>query len=195
MNPIKIGGLIAELRHTAGLTQLQLANILNVSDRTVSKWECGQGLPDISMFALLADTFGVNVEVLLSGEMATNDLSAGNMQKANYFVCPECGSFAICMGGVEITCCGKPLAALIAQKADVDERLTVEQVEDEWYITANHPMTKEHYISFVALLNGAKLTLIKQYPEWNLEVRLPRSKRGILLWYCTQHGLFRQILK
>lgn len=41
MNPIKIGGLIAELRHTAGLTQLQLANILNVSDRTVSKWECG----------------------------------------------------------------------------------------------------------------------------------------------------------
>lgn len=195
MNPEKIGGLIAELRHQSALTQVQLANRLNISDRTVSKWETGQGLPDISMFAELADIFGVNVDVLLNGEMTTNEVSGGNMQKSNYFVCPNCGSFSICSGGAEINCCGKPLAALVAKKADPTECLQVESVEDEWFITADHPMTKEHYISFVALQNGAKLTVIKQYPEWNLEVRLPRREKGRLLWYCTQHGLFWQTLK
>ena len=55
-------------------------------------------------------------------------------------------------------------------------------------------MLKEHYISFVALLTGDTLTLKKQYPEWDLQVRIPGRTHGKLLWYCTEHGLFYQLV-
>lgn len=42
-----------------------------------------------------------------------------------------------------------------------------------------------------ALAEGDTLVLCRQYPEWNLQARLPGFRRGTLLWYCTQHGLFR----
>ena len=53
-------------------------------------------------------------------------------------------------------------------------------------------MEKGHYISFVALLTGDSILLRKQYPEWDLQLRLPAFAHGKLLWYCTQHGLFYQ---
>ncbi len=62
------GALIAELRHAAGLTQAALAKKLNVSDKTVSKWESGLGYPEITQFPILAALFGVSVDYLLTGD-------------------------------------------------------------------------------------------------------------------------------
>lgn len=56
-------------------------------------------------------------------------------------------------------------------------------------------MTKTHYISFVAFVTGDRIQIIKQYPEWNLNVRFPKSGHEMLIWYCTEHGLFYQLLK
>ena len=56
-------------------------------------------------------------------------------------------------------------------------------------------MSREHYISFLALLTGDTLVLRKQYSEWGLEARLPYFARGTLFWYCTQHGLFYQEIR
>ena len=53
-------------------------------------------------------------------------------------------------------------------------------------------MTKEHYLSFVAFLTSDTLIFKKQYPQWDLQVRLPRLGHGRLLWYCTRHGLYDQ---
>jgi hypothetical protein len=72
--------------------------------------------------------------------------------------------------------------------------LKTEVVEDEWFITSDHPMRKDDYISFVAFLTGDRMELMKQYPEWDLQVRLRKRGHGMLVWYSTSKGLFYQLL-
>ncbi|MEY8432508.1 helix-turn-helix transcriptional regulator [Lachnospiraceae bacterium 48-42] len=68
MNQEKIGKFIAECRKEKNLTQLQLAEMLNISNRAVSKWETGKSCPDVSIMMELCDILGINVNELLSGE-------------------------------------------------------------------------------------------------------------------------------
>ena len=194
MDNEKIGKLIYGLRKERNMTQLQLAEILHISDKTVSKWERGQGCPDISLLVDLSRVLGVDMEKLLSGRLEANEERGGNMKKLNFYVCPECGNVITTMTEAGISCCGKKLQPLEAVKAPDEERLLVENIENDYYISSDHPMLKEHYISFVALLTGDTLTLKKQYPEWDLQVRIPGRTHGKLIWYCTEHGLFYQLV-
>ena len=194
MDSEKIGKLIYGLRKERNMTQLQLAEILHISDKTVSKWERGQGCPDISLLVDLSCVLGVDMEKLLSGRLEANEERGGNMKKLNFYVCPECGNVITAMTEAGISCCGKKLQPLEAVKAPDEERLLVENIENDYYISSDHPMLKEHYISFVALLTGDTLTLKKQYPEWDLPVRIPGRTHGKLIWYCTEHGLFYQLV-
>lgn len=76
MDQIKIGRLIAECRKKQGLTQLQLAEKLNITDRAVSKWETGRAMPDTSIMLDLCEILGISVNELLIGEefmMEQND--------------------------------------------------------------------------------------------------------------------------
>ena len=194
MDHKKIGALIARLRKELGLTQRELAERILVSDKAVSKWERGLGCPDISLLERLSAVLEVELSVLLAGELPAGKKTGGNMKKAKYFVCPVCGAISMTTGDAEIVCCGRKLSALTAQKVENDSKLTAERVEDEWFITSSHPMTKEHYISFVAVANGERVQLVRTYPEWDLQVRFPARGRGMLLWYCTQHGLSYQYI-
>lgn len=194
MDNVKIGNLINKLRKEKGMTQLQLAEKLHISDKTVSKWERGLGCPDVSLLTDLSGVFGVDLEKLLSGQLDANEERGGNMKKLNFYVCPECGNVITAMTDAGISCCGKKLKALELVKASEEEKLSVEVIENDYYISSNHPMVKEHYISFVALLTGDSLTLKKQYPEWDLQVRIPGRTHGKLIWYCTDHGLFYQLV-
>lgn len=72
MDQIKIGKFIAEMRKAASLTQRQLADALLISDKTVSKWETGRGLPEVSLMLPLCDLLRINVNELLSGEKLTD---------------------------------------------------------------------------------------------------------------------------
>jgi len=81
-----------------------------------------------------------------------------------------------------------------AEPAEEGHMAKVERVEDEWFITADHPMTKEHYISFVAFATAERINFVKQYPEWDLQLRIPARGHGMLLWYCAEHGLFYQLI-
>lgn len=192
MNPEKIGRLIHTLRKEQGLTQQQLADRLHVSDKAVSKWECGAGCPDVSLLPTLSAVFGVQMETLLSGELDSQDAVGGNMKKLTFYVCPSCGTVVTATAETEASCCGKKLNALPMVKAAEDEKLRVERIENDYFISSDHPMTKEHYLSFIALLTGDTLILKKQYPEWNAQTRIPCVGHGLLVWYCTQHGLFYQ---
>ena len=194
MDNEKIGNLIYKLRKENRMTQLQLAERLHISDKTVSKWERGLGCPEISLLADLSRVFGADLEKLLSGQLDANEERGGNMKKLNFFVCPECGNVITAMTEAGISCCGKKLKALGPVKAAEGEKLSVENIENDYYISSAHPMLKEHYISFVALLTGDTLTLKKQYPEWDLQVRIPGRAHGKLIWYCTNHGLFYQLV-
>ncbi len=73
MDQIKIGKFIAECRKKNNLTQMQLAEKLNITDRAVSKWETGKAMPDSSIMLDLCDILGINVNDLLSGEVVTMD--------------------------------------------------------------------------------------------------------------------------
>ena len=190
----KIGRLIAALRKEQGLTQRELADRLSLSDRTISKWERGLGAPDISLLPALSRTLGIRVEDILAGELSENDLTGGNMKQNSYRVCPVCGNLILATAPATVSCCGRTLEPLEAQKPDEAHTLSVETVENDWYITSAHSMTKAHSLSFVAFVTADRVQLVRLYPEWDMQVRIPRRGHGLLLWYCTEHGLFRQIL-
>ena len=190
----KVGSLILELRKEKNMTQKQLADLMNISDKTISKWERGLGCPDISLIPDLAQIFGVNIDILLSGEINSNDVVGGNMNKLKFYVCTQCGNMMTATGNAQISCCGKKLEALEAKKVDDNHKLIVEPVEDELYVTTEHDMTKEHYISFVAYVKGDRALILKQYPEWNMQFRFRKSVHGKLYHYCTNHVLFYQIV-
>ena len=76
MDQVKIGRFIAACRKRANLTQMQLAEKLNITDRAVSKWETGKAMPDTAIMLELCDILGISVNELLSGEkinMENND--------------------------------------------------------------------------------------------------------------------------
>ncbi|MBQ3559248.1 MAG: helix-turn-helix transcriptional regulator [Agathobacter sp.] len=68
MDQIKIGKFIADMRKEQNLTQLDLAEKLGISNKTISKWECGNGMPDYAVMESLCDALKINVNELLSGE-------------------------------------------------------------------------------------------------------------------------------
>ena len=194
MDQVKTGSLIRQLRTQRGLTQKQLADRIGVSDKAVSKWECGSGCPDIALLAALAEEFGTDIRVLLTGEPEKNEREKGNMKKLKFYICRECGNFITAASEASVTCCGSRLTAEAPREAAADEMLHTEEIDGEWYITSGHEMTKAHFISFVAYVNDRSVMLFRQYPEWDLQVTLPPFRSGKLIWYCDRCGLLSQEL-
>ena len=165
---------------------------IGVSSKTVSKWETGKGLPDISLLQPLAQALGISVIELMNGQHIINKNVSGNMLRSKFYVCPICGNVIHCTGDAVISCCGITLPALSAEETDEEHAITIEKVEDEHFVTVHHPMTKQHYISFIVYVNDHQMQMVKLYPEGNAETRLQLRGRGYLYYYCNQHGLFRQ---
>ena len=194
MNPYITGTTIKQLREQKALTQAQLADSLGVTAKAVSKWETGKGLPDISLIEPLAAALGVSITELLSGQVITNRNRSSNLLRSPFYVCPLCGNVLHATGDATISCCGIPLPPLEAEPVDDTHHLTIEQVEDEYFVTVHHPMTKDHFISFIAHLTMDRLQLVKFYPEGNAETRLSLRGGGYLYLYCNKHGLMRKKL-
>ena len=192
MNNYVTGGAIKALREQRNLTQAELADKIGVSSKTVSKWETAKGLPDITLLQPLAAALGVSVIELMNGEPIANQNVSGNMLRSKFYVCPLCGNIIHTTGAALVSCCGITLPALEAEEPDDDHGVTVEHVEDEHFITVPHPMTKGHYISFIASVTSDRLQMVKLYPEGNPETRLQLRGRGYLYYYCNQHGLFKK---
>lgn len=72
MDQIKIGKFIAKERKSKGYTQKQLADILGISDKTISKWECGNGFPEVSLLLPLCGELEISVNELLAGERVSD---------------------------------------------------------------------------------------------------------------------------
>ena len=183
---------IRELREQRGMTQAELAEQIGVSSKTVSKWETAKGLPDITLLLPLAQALGISVIELMNGEHITNQNRSGNMLRCKFYVCPLCGNVIHTTGNALVSCCGITLPALEPEEADDSHGVTAERVEDEHFVTVAHPMTKEHYISFLASVTSDRLQLVKLYPEGDPGTRLQLRGRGYLYYYCNRHGLFRK---
>ncbi len=191
MNRYVTGAVIRRLRESRKMTQEELAERIYVSGKAVSKWETGQGFPDISLLEPLASALGISVIELLSGEDIKNANRSANMLKTKFYVCPVCGNIIQSTGEALHSCCGITLPPLEPEAADAEHTICAENVEDEYYVTADHPMTKEHYISFFAAVSDQGIQLVKLYPEGPAEARFKKSRVQRLYVYCNRHGLFQ----
>ena len=193
MNPEKIGSLIFQLRKEKNLTQKQLGEKLELSDKTISKWERGLGCPDISLLRDISKIFNVNIEKILLGDLQENDINGGNMKRIKFYVCPNCGNVINSTGDGDFSCCGRKLEALVPKVMNENHSINIEEVENDYYVEINHEMTKDHFISFVAYVTYDRVLLIKLYPEQSPTVRFPilcgKFERGKFYMYCNQHGL------
>ena len=189
MDQEKVGGIIKTLRKDRGMTQLELALCLNVTDRAVSKWERGLGCPDISLLTRLSEIFSVDIGSIIDGDMEENDKRSGNMKKTKFYVCPICGNIITASENTNVSCCGRKLEGL-EEKKNLDEEMKIERVDGtELYISSSHPMTKDDYISFFSYVTSDSLLLKKLYPEWGVDIRFPWLGHGKIMWYSEKEGL------
>ena len=190
MDKYVTGAVIRRLRENKKMTQEELAEKVFVSSKAVSKWETGQGFPDVSLIEPLAKALDISVIELLSGENIRNCNRSSNMTKGKFYVCPVCGNVISTTGEAVVSCCGITLPSLEPEISDDEHNIKVEIVEDEYYVTVGHPMTKEHYISFLAAVSDQGIQLTKLYPEGNAEARFRICCVRKMYAYCNRHGLF-----
>ncbi len=195
MDSYVTGVMIKRLREDKRLTQLQLAEMLKVSDKAISKWETGRGYPDISLLEPLASALGVSVIELMSGSDVMNTNRAFNMLRTKFYVCPVCGNVLLGTGEAVISCHGIILPPLEAEEPDDAHQMITEKVEDEYYVTIPHEMSKKHYISFIAAVRDNGCGFIKLYPEGAAEARFKAGRTRWVYYCCNQHGLFKAAVR
>ncbi|MDY4222287.1 MAG: helix-turn-helix domain-containing protein [Candidatus Faecousia sp.] len=192
MNSYITGPAIKQFREERRMTQAQLAEKIGVSDKAVSKWETGKGLPDISLVESLAKSLGVCVMELMNGEQIVNQNTSCNVLRSKFYVCPICGNLLTSMGDAVISCCGIPLPPLEAEGEEGEHEIRLERVEDETLVTLDHPMAKTHFVSFLAFVSSDRVQFVKLYPEGPAEARFQLRGHGFLYAYCNRHGLFKR---
>lgn len=128
---------------------------------------------------------------LLSGEDVRNRNRSANMLRGSFYLCPVCGNVIHTTGEALVSCCGITLPPLEAEEPDGEHGLEAERVEDEYRVAVDHPMTKEHYITFLAAVSDQRIQLMKLYPEWGAEARFGIDGVRDLYACCNRHGLFR----
>ena len=178
MDQYVTGEAIRTLREKAGFTQAELASKICVSDKTVSKWETGKGYPDISLLEPLSEALHVSITELLSGNLITNNNVSANMLRSKFYVCPVCGNIIHGTGESVVQCNGVTLVPEEPAK------------QDEYFVSVDHEMTKQHYISFIAAVSDDGIQLKKIYPESAAEARFRIEGVRKFYCYCNRDGLF-----
>lgn len=190
MNQYVTGAIIKELREKNHFTQCELAEKLNVSDKTISKWETAKGYPDITLLESIASVFRISITELLSGNAITNMNVSANMLRSKFYVCPICGNVIHSMGEMTVSCHGVQLMPEQAERADEKHRILIDRIEDEYFVQIPHPMTKDHYISFIAALSSDGVQMVKLYPEGSSDTRLKIRGVNRIYCFCNRDGLF-----
>ena len=158
-------------------------------NKTVSKWECGLGCPDLSYWSDLSSILGVDMVQMMDGEIISNKPDSGNIDKVCFYVCPSCGNILVSTGRASIFCCGRKLERVLPTVATIAPKITVEEIDTDYFVTFDHPMTKDHYLSFVACVKSDRVFLNRLYPEQSPTCRFPITTGGKLFVYCIKHGL------
>lgn len=185
------GQMIKKLREDKKMTQKDLANLLSVSEKTVSKWETLRGLPDICLLSPIAKALGVSLSELVYGYQTINDNRCANLKKSCFYVCPICGNIVYSSGSAVFSCCGVNLIKHTCDLID-DDSIKIEIIDDEYYVFINHDQTKTHYISFIAYVTSDTCTIKKLYPEGSIEASFKRNGHGTIYAYCNKDGLFQK---
>lgn len=184
MDCIKTGAMIRKLRIEKNLTQKDIANSLNISNKTVSKWECGLGCPDVSLWAELSVILGVDIAQLLEGELPIKNPDCGNINRIKFYACKKCNNIITSTSAASVFCCGRKLDELKACEKTIDVETKI--IDDEFFVRIDHPMTKENYVLFASLVKNDTVLLKRLYPEQNPEITFPLYK-GAKLYICNSN--------
>ena len=115
------------------------------------------------------------------------------MLRSGFYVCPVCGNTVHSMGQSVISCHGIVLPPLEAEEAEEKHEIVLQKAEDEYFVSVDHEMTKEHYISFLAAVSSDRVQIVKLYPEGNAEARFKINGVRMLYFYCNRDGLFGKL--
>lgn len=190
MNRYVTGEIIKKFREQEDMTQSQLAEKLMVSNKTISKWENGKGLPDISLLDALAKALNVSLIELMSGDVVNNSNMAASMNKTVWYVCPACGNVIHAMGDAVISCCGITLPRLEEEDTDENHNIKVEIIDDEYVVSMDHPMNTDHFLYFIAYRTDKNIQVERLYPESEALCHFKILGHGKIFAYCNHHGLF-----
>ena len=191
MNQYITGAMVRQLRERKNMTQEELAARLYVSGKTVSKWETGQGLPDISLLEPLAKALDISIIELFAGQNVVNRNRASNMLRSVCYVCPVCGNGIISLGQAVVSCCGITLPPLQPEDADAEHPISLSLSDGEYYVSIDHPMQKDHFVTFLAAVSDNAFQFVKLYPEGCAEARFRMERVRWIYAFCNRHGLFR----
>ncbi|MBQ2956484.1 MAG: helix-turn-helix domain-containing protein [Clostridia bacterium] len=195
MNQYVTGAIIRQLREQKGLTQESLAAQLHVSSKAVSKWETGQGLPDISLLEPLAKALDISMIELFAGRNIVNKNRSSNLLRSVCYVCPVCGNGILALGQAVVSCCGITLPPLQSEHADEEHPISISVSDGEYYVSIDHPMSKDHYISCIFAISDNGLQYVQLYPESFAEARFRISNVRWIYAYCNRHGMFHAAAK
>ena len=189
------GATIRDLRERYGMTQAQLAEQLNVSDKAVSKWETGAGYPDITLIEPIAQALHTSTAELLSGVAVHNSNVSANMLRSHFYVCPVCGNVIHAMGEAHLSCHGITLPPQSAEPADDTHAISASCTGDELYVWSDHAMDKRHYLMFIAAVSPDCVQIVRLYPEGAAAAHFRRSGVRDLYLYCNRDGLYMTQLR
>lgn len=139
----------------------------------------------------LAEKDCVNLD--LSGDVLTirSARDSATMADVNFYVCPVCGNILYGTGNVQLNCHGHNLEALVPKSPEGIMDFSIETVEDEYYVTVNHEMSKQDYISFMASVSADRVQVVKLFPEGMAEARFKKGLTRYIYFYSEKDGLFR----
>jgi len=112
------------------------------------------------------------------------------MTEVKFFVCPVCGNVIYGTGDMQLSCHGHNLSPLLAQSPDGRFDVSVETVEDEFFISVEHEMSKQNYISFMAAVSPDHVQLVKLFPEGPAQARFKKSMVRSIYFFSAKDGLF-----
>ena len=120
-------------------------------------------------------------------------------ENVRFYKCPICGNVIGLIDGnaEQLRCCGQEMELLVANTQDAAQEKHVpvyEHVDGEIVVKVgevDHPMTKEHYIMWIAQVSDNRTTRVRLYPEQGTETRFPYIKGSTIYAYCNLHGLWK----
>ena len=130
----------------------------------------------------------------MTGEYRENENMSGNMKKVQFYICPVCGNIITSVGSGSFSCCGITLPKQEPEEDDGNHLIRIETVDNEYHVVMEHPMNKNHYVSFIAYVTSDSVEIVKLYPEQSISVRFRRKGHGMICAYCNRHGMFRKMI-
>ena len=139
----------------------------------------------------IAKALDISIIELFAGRSVSNGNRTSNMLRSVFYVCPMCGNGIFSYGQAVVSCCGITLVPQESEEMDEEHPIEVEMSDGEYYVTVNHPMEKDHYITMISAVSDASIQLTQLYPEGNAEARFRRDRIRWIYAYCNRHGLYR----